>query len=435
MNELTNERRTGRRRGCFWFQFRWFALIAGLGLGPASGGAAESKPLRVALIAGAEPAAVEAGKSLMALKLALEKNAGVSVVLVAPPAGGATMPALAELRTANAAVLYGGSGDLSRGDAAILREFLGAGKGLVVIRAATERWSAWPTFTPDVLGAKRQGAVASGAPMRVINLFPHAIFTGLTKLETSQEMPLYADLASDALMTIEGTVGESTAPLGWLRRWQNARIVHIVPAGPELFRQEGYVRMLANSVLWTVQRPIPDARAYVQRTYLPESYPGTLAVTMPGGPTFAFDPVRGGISHMSDGDFVDLRPRWITKRGEPARLSGEIFYRDTSRGLFWMTADGREPAFHFKGYSVVGRYPELFYRVGDREIREETLPLASGMGIIRKFHVGPGTQPLWYKSDPQPGAEITAKGLEQDGSRMGYTGTGAGEFTIEIRQK
>lgn len=345
------------------------------------------------------------------------------------------MPSLAALRSSDVAVIYGGTGELGREDAAILREFMEQEKGLVTIHATMDQWTSWPNFLPEVLGAKRQGNFADGAPMRVINLFGHAIFTGVTRLETAESMPLYSDLASDALMVIEGTVGEATAPLGWLRRWKNVRIAHIVPAGPRLFQDKGYQRLLANCVFWTTRRPIEGARAIVQRTYLPDAYPGALAVTMPGGPTFCFDPVRGGISQMNDGDFVDLRPRWITKRGEPARVSGEIFYRDASRGLFWLAADGSEPLFKFQGYSVAGPYPELYYKVGDREIREQVLPLASGMGIVRKFHVGAGTQPIWYKSEPQTGSEVTATGLEQDGRRMGFTKTVAGEFTIEIRQK
>lgn len=435
MNELTNERRAGRRPGCFRFHFRWLALIASVGAGLAPVAAAENKPLRVALIAGAEPATAEAGASLAALKQTLEKNAGLTATMVLPSSGSASLPSLGVLRQSDVAVIYGGSGELAAPDAAILRDFIGPNKGLVVIRAAMAKWSGWPDFLPEVLGAKRQGMFADGAPMRVINLFGHAIFTGINRLETQQGMPLYADLANDALMVMEGTVGESTAPLGWLRRWHNARLAHIVPASPELFRDDSYLRLLANAVLWSAQRPIEGARAIVQRSYLPDAYPGALVVTLPGGPTLCFDPVRGGIGQMSDGDFVDLRPRWITKRGEPARVSGEVFYRDPGRDSVWIAADGSEPPFKFEGYSVQGRHPELFYRVGDREIREEILPLESGMGIIRKFHVGPGAQPVWCKMDPQTGAEVSAKGLEQDGPRMGFTGSGAGEFSIEIRQK
>jgi hypothetical protein len=332
-------------------------------------------------------------------------------------------------------LFYRGPGELGSQDSAILRQFLDADKGLVIIRAGVEQWSSWPNFLPEVLGAKRQGSFADAAPMRVINLFPHAIFTGATHLETNEGMPLYSNLANDALIVIEGTVGEETAPLGWLRRWKNTRIAHIVPAGANLFQDESYVRLLANCVFWTARRPIEGARAIVQRTYLPDAYPGALAVTMPGGPTLFFDPVRGGVSQMNDGDFLDLRPRWITKRGEPARVSGEMFYRDGGRGLFWLAADGSEVPFKFKGYSLAGQYPELYYKVGDREIREEVQPLSAGMGILRKFHIGAGSQPVWYQSEPQTGAEVTAKGLEQDGRRMGFTGTGSGDFTIEIRQK
>jgi hypothetical protein len=392
----------------------------------------QAQPLKVALIAGAEPASAGANAGLAAIRRGLERHAGVAVTVVTSPAGAKMMPSLSVLNGSDVALLFGGTGELAPADAMILRQFVEADKGLVVIRAAMGQW---PSFLTEVPGAKRQGSFAAGAPMRVINLFPHAIFTGVSHLETAEEMPLYSDLAGDALLVIEGTVGESTAPLGWLRRWKNTRIAHIVPAGPGLFQDESYVRLITNCVLWSARRPIEGARAIVQRTYLPDAFPGALAVTMPGGPTFCFDPVRGGISYINDGDFVDLRPRWLTKRGEPARISGELFYRDGGRGLFWLAADGSDAPFKFLGYSVAGKYPELFYRVGDREIREEVVPLSSGMGLTRIFHVGPGKQALWYKAESQSAAEVAVKGLEQDGARMGYTSPKAGEFTMEIRQK
>src|SRR5437762_14359334 len=90
-----------------------------------------------------------------------------------------------------------------------------------------------------------------------------------------------------------------------------------------------------------------------------------------------------------DGDFVDLRPRWITKHGEPGRFGGEEFFRDAGRASFWRAADSGDLEFHFKGYSNSGDFPEFHYMVGDREVSEEIRPLPSGLGIQRRFRVGP----------------------------------------------
>src|SRR5437762_13401810 len=60
-----------------------------------------------------------------------------------------------------------------------------------------------------------------------------------------------------------------------------------------------------------------------------------------------------------DGDFVDLRPRWITKHGEPGRFGGEEFFRDAGRASFWRAADSGDLEFHFKGYRSEEHTSEL----------------------------------------------------------------------------
>lgn len=379
---------------------------------------------------------MDAAVSLGKLRGALESQPDVSAAVILPPTGAGAMPSLADLRTADAAVLYGGTGDLAAADAAILREFVQQGKGLLVIREQTARWTTWPEFLPGVLGAKRQGTFAKGAPMRVINLFGHAIFTGVRYVETGQSMPLYAGLTPDSMLVMEGTVGEATAPLGWLRQNGRGRIAHIVPASTELFGEPGYMRLLVNTLLWTARRPIPGARALVQRTYLPNAYPGAIAITFPEGPTLCFDPARGGVSHVSDGDFVDLRPRWLTKQGEPAKISGEQFFHDAGRSPYWTDAVGAEPNFQFMGYGVKEEFPELHYRVGDREVREQLRPAASGIGLVRELRIGAGRQQLSYRHEPQAGADIVMSGGARATDTTAFSvGADAAVVRMEIRPK
>src|SRR5690606_20771913 len=161
------------------------------------------------------------------------------------------------------------------------------------------------------------------------SLYPHPIYGGIGNFETTQPMPAWKNLAEDAQLIMEGTVGEDTVPLAWVRRGATGRMCHIVPAAPALFSDASYLQIVANAVLWSSGRVIPHARPIVQRTFMPESHPGSFAITFPSGPGVCFDPVRGGINYIWDGDFVDLRPRWLTKQGEPPRIFGQVFYRET----------------------------------------------------------------------------------------------------------
>jgi hypothetical protein len=339
------------------------------------------------------------------------------------------------LREADAVVFNRGPGRLDAAAAASLKEFLLSGRAVVVLGATREAWDAVPAFLTEQLGAEPGGGFADGAPMTVINLFPHSIYTGVVRFETRQPMPAWKKLADDAQLIMEGTVGEATTPLAWLRRRAGGRICHIVPAGAELWGNPDYLRIVANAVLWTSGRPIPGAQPIVQRTFMPESYPGSFAITFPTGPGVCFDPVRGGINFIWEGDFVDLRPRWLTKQGEPPRLFGRIFYQEKGWQPLRAGAPDRDTEYHFRGYALTPAGPEFHYQIGGRDVFETLVATVDGAGVVRRFRVGAGAGPLWINLEPQADADIAVHGLERDGARAVFSSAAAGEFTIEIHRQ
>jgi hypothetical protein len=339
------------------------------------------------------------------------------------------------LRSADAAVFVRGPGSLAGSDAAELRRFIASGKGVVVLGAEREWWDAAPDFLPEHLGAEPGGRFAGGAPMRVINLYPHPIYTDVATFETAQPMPFWKTLADDIQLIMEGTVGEDTAPLAWVRRRETGRICHIVPAGNALFADASYLQIVANAVLWSCGRPIPHARPIVQRTFMPDSYPGSFAITFPNGPGVCFDPVRGGINFIWEGDFIDLRPRWLTKQGAPPRFFGPVFYRETAWQPQRLGAPTRDANFQFRGYALKPGGPEFRYQIGGRDVFETLAANAEGTGLTRRFRVGAGTGPLWIKLEAQADAEIALTGLVREGDHATFASPAAGEFAIEIRRK
>lgn len=397
----------------------------------AAGSAMGSVPLRVLLVV---PDAASV-RELAPLHDGMAKTPGVHATLAGGGSGGSASPRLGALREADAAVFLHGPGALGAADAALLRDYLDSGKGVVVLDAVADAWPTEPDFLKETLGAVRVGPFAGGAPLTLINLFPHPVFTGISRLEAIQAIARFDPLAADAQMIMEGTVGEATAPLGWVRRRNSGRLCHLVPAGPVLLADASYQRLVTNAALWSADRPVPGAVAAVQRTYMPDAHPGAFAITLPNGPGVCLDPVRGGINYIWDGDFVDLRPRWITKVGEPARIFGEIFYRETGWQPLRAGAPGGEPDFRFRGYTLDEGLPEFHYEVGGRVVRERLASVAGGAGLVRRFRVGPGAVSLWLTLEPQPEAEVTVRGLERDGSLATFAQPAGGEFTIEIRRK
>jgi type 1 glutamine amidotransferase len=412
---------------------RGAGAIAALTLICATASAAGAPPdvLRVGLVAGT-PAA---GPLREALNSALSDAAdpAAAITLLAAPAGHAA--GLAALRSTDVAVILHGPGAIGAEDVAALREFLRAGRGVVVLGATAEAWAAVPEFLADHLGASPAGIFAKGAAMTVINLLPHPIFAGVTTFDTAEAMPRWEKLAGDAQLFMEGTVGEETTPLAWVRRRANGRLCHFVPTGPALFADSAYRRLLANAVRWAGARAIPGARPIVQRTFMPESHPGAFAITFPRGPGVCLDPVRGGINYLWDGDFVDLRPRWLTKQGEPARIFGEIFYREQEWQPLRPGAPDRVADWQFRGYALTPDGPEFRYQIDGREVAETITATADGAGLVRRFRVGAGRGPLWINLEAQPQAVMRLTGLERDGARAVFASPAAGEFTIEIRRR
>lgn len=407
----------------------WIGLFALLVASSAPTNAADV--LRVCLIS--RNGSAEALRT--ALSATLEKSLGAPCVVTTAGRHSDGTLSLDTLRSANVAVFHRGPGPLSAGDATILRDYLGSGHGCVILGAARGSWDAVPDFFPQVLGTEPREAFAGGAPMTVINLFPHPIYAGVVRFETTQPMTAYVKLVGDAQMIMEGTVGEETTPLAWVRRLPGGRMCHLVPAEAALFTDSAYVQIVTNAVLWTTGRPVPNALPAIQRTFMPESHPGSFAITFPNGPSVCLDPVRGGINYIWDGDFVDLRPRWLTKQGEPARIAGKIFYREKLWQPLREGAPSRVSEFHFRGYALKQGQPEFHYEIDGRDVFETLSASPDGTTLTRHFRVGAGRGSLWITPESQPDADVVHTGLTVDGPSACFASTAAGEFTIVIRRK
>jgi hypothetical protein len=344
------------------------------------------------------------------------------------------------LKGSDVAVFWVRGRQLTEQGKAAVRDFLGAGRGIVVLGAAGGAWSDWPDFEYEVLGARMGGEFAGRSPMRIINLFPHPIFARVDHFETTQAMRR-CELAPGAEVIMEGTVGEDTVPMGWVRRHGGGRVVVLEPAGRALFGDPDYRRIVSNSLCWAAARKVAQARTLVQRTYMADAYPGALAITFPEGPSLCYDTVRGGINYIWDGDFADLHPWWTGRHGEPlrmfaARFSGDVLYRDrTLSPAMHVGTMGDQSAYHFRGYRLRGDgFPELLYTVGGREVTEDLFAVGDGVGVVRAFHVASGPAPLWLKLDGGPGADIAVSGAVREGSYVHFDATTAGDFSVTIRR-
>jgi cbb3-type cytochrome oxidase cytochrome c subunit len=188
---------------------------------------------------------------------------------------------------------------------------------------------------------------------------------------------------------------------------------------------------------------IVGAKPIVLRTFMPDAA-GTrpVAVGFPGGINVAFDTATGRVSYAWAGNFLDAKPVWDGRGGNPAKLLGPTFYRGPV-GFPWATGteppDFRkrfaDPEFghlvqndgyagprrvHFKGYAVDAAggphfTTELRDTGGSRQLEvSETvtpLPVRTAPGFRRTFTVKPtGDGTTWLCVDTVEGGTAKVEG-------------------------
>lgn len=402
---------------------------------------AAAEPLRVMLLAGDGASPSETQKAIGGVADYLEGTGSVKCSTQILPGAIASDEAWSALAASQVAVLWVNGCRLGGQGRTALQRFLDGGGGMVVIGGGGGCWTDWPEFETDVLGARFGARFAGGLPMRVINLYPHSIFAGVAHFDTPQPM-LGCELAPDSQVIMEGIVGEETVPMGWVRRHLKSRVVCLQPGGAFCLGDPQFRSIVSNSVLWAARQPVPGARALVQRTSMADAFPGALAITFPGGPSLCFDTVRGGINYIWDGDFVDLRPWWTGRHGDPlrsfaARIWGDVFYREGSMLPAFHLGSSDDPSvYRFRGYHLrKDGFPELLYSVGGRGITEEIHPVGDGIGVACTFHVEAGPRPLWMRLSTGSKAEIGVSGAVLDGNFVRYDETGSSAFAVTFRGK
>lgn len=176
----------------------------------------------------------------------------------------------------------------------------------------------------------------------------------------------------------------------------------------------------------------PAGNVQVHRTMMPECGPSSFAVALTPNLGFSYDPGRGGINYVWQGEFVDLAPTWKAKINHPAELRGMIVYRESVRFPLRLGDAGREPAYVFKGYVLQGDAVEFHYLLDGVPVREEIRASADGRGLVRHFRTDTDVAAWSYAVEPQPGATISSPRGGWNEARTALTAPRSREFYVLI---
>ena len=170
----------------------------------------------------------------------------------------------------------------------------------------------------------------------------------------------------------------------------------------------------------------------VHRTMMPDSGPSSFAVALTPSLGFSYDPGRGGVNYVWQGEFVDLGPTWKAKINHPAEVRGTIVYRESVRFPLRLGDGNREPAYVFKGYVLLPDGVEFHYLLDGVPVREEIRATPDGRGLVRRFRVDTPVAAWSYALEPQPGVTVASAQGNWNEARTAVVGRGGREFTLEI---
>jgi len=145
----------------------------------------------------------------------------------------------------------------------------------------------------------------------------------------------------------------------------------------------------------------PTGRAGVacERIFMPEgAAPSSFAIGLPGSVNFCFDAVRGGVSYVWSGGFIDPSParNGIGKFVDAVKLLGPIVYRETGPAPLRQADPARVPIIKFLGYTLRDDSIEFRYAVDGTTVREEVRVRTDGKALTRHFLLGGSPDATWW---------------------------------------
>ena len=398
---------------------------------------------RLSLAVGVLAAALDSGRAVAAERPSQSTPPQVAL-LGAPAESTAELTAIAtalalftvvgSAEEAEVAVVWRGPGSAGSAVDAAFAGFLERARPLVVLGADPAAWPGGASEVAALLGAAPGGSFAQGAAPTVLSDYGHPITTGVTEPLAPPPLRLWSGLTADTFVLQEATAGEETAPLAWIRQDGTRRLVHLAALNPATLREASGLRLVTQAVWWASGRPVPGATPHLQRTVLPDAHPGSFALTFPEGVGVCLDPVRGGINYLWAGEFADLRPRWLTKQGAPARLDGPVWYRESPEPAWRTAAGGPAAPWRFRGHTARAGTTEFHYEIDGRKVTERPTALPEGRGLTRLFTVGPGKPTLWLRLAPQAGVRIEVTGARREAEHAGFTEESGGAFTVQLHR-
>ncbi len=136
------------------------------------------------------------------------------------------------------------------------KAYCAQGKPIVGIRTASHAFQNWLPFDKEVLGGNYNGHYGSGACH--VEIVPeaedHPILKGVSPFDTRGSLYKNTPIAEDAHLLLNGKTDEHLEPVAWTRLNNGGRVFYTSLGHQGDFRDEDFLRLLANAVFWAADK-------------------------------------------------------------------------------------------------------------------------------------------------------------------------------------
>jgi type 1 glutamine amidotransferase len=145
-----------------------------------------------------------------------------------------------------------------------LRDFLEAGKGLVVLHHAVIDNQQWPWWYEEITGGRyflnaegsqRASTYQHDVPLKVRAPAKHSITAGLEDFAITDEVYNFMWRSPKTQVLLEADRPEGEKAVAWIGPWEKSRVVVIqLGHGKEAHENASYRKLVRNAILWSAGR-------------------------------------------------------------------------------------------------------------------------------------------------------------------------------------
>jgi azurin len=181
-----------------------------------------------------------------------------------------------------------------------------------------------------------------------------------------------------------------------------------------------------------VAMPGGGQRPYIQRIFMPNSGPASIAVALPGNLNYCWDAGECRLRYVWRGAFIDASAHWRGNGKELAAVPAEPWWSAGIGTFPFKIADaGAAPAVKFLGYKIGAGIPEFHYDIGETEVFEKITPAPDDKGLTLHFRIPKAAHPLEFNLT-SANAKLTSSVGAFDSGALRLTPAQAADFTVTL---